>query len=437
MDVPNGNSAVVSVAGIESGGEQREQILGGPDRTRPLGSGMAAPRSPTQPSRKASFLRRPCLIVASGIKWTPVIFITSVVGWSYYAFVVQLQIFTVESTAEKSILLVVYHILLSLFSWSYYQTVFSGPARLPPSWKLSTAMLERLNGAKSEAEWKSFLELFAVEMELPVTQRSFQGAIRYCQKCTAIKPDRSHHCEVCGICILKMDHHCPWVNNCVSFTNYKFFILFLGYALIYCIFVAASTFKYFLMFWADDLKTPGSGKFHILFVFFVAVMFCISVSSLFWYHIYLILHNRSTFEQFRSPYFNGVGPDAEGWTLGKANNFREVFGYNKWLWMFPVHTAVGDGLTYPSRLHYAGRNYQSTSDLANNPNSHDDVEANMIAAAGGSVNTNAVDDSTATSRGTSRSASSANAAFAVQTQLVLEGDNRVSTKVGSPSSDMQ
>ena len=78
---------------------------------------------------------------------------------------------------------------------------------------------------------------------------TLNGSVRFCEKCKVIKPDRAHHCSVCGKCVLKMDHHCPWVNNCVNFSNYKFFVLFLGYALLYCLYVALTSLQYFIGFW--------------------------------------------------------------------------------------------------------------------------------------------------------------------------------------------
>ena len=38
-------------------------------------------------TKNISWLHRPCLWVAEGIKWLPVAFISAVIGWSYYAFV--------------------------------------------------------------------------------------------------------------------------------------------------------------------------------------------------------------------------------------------------------------------------------------------------------------------------------------------------------------
>lgn len=99
------------------------------------------------------------------------------------------------------------------------------------------------------------------------------------------------------------------------------------------------------------------GRFHILFLFFVSLMFAISLVSLFGYHIYLVLHNRTTLgkylkkyitkklliknqiaEAFRPPIFRAGGPDKNGYNLGKKANFEQVFGDKPKLWFFPVYT---------------------------------------------------------------------------------------------------
>ena len=51
------------------------------------------------------------------------------------------------------------------------------------------------------------------EMQAPEgdADAAFKPKRRYCEKCHCWKPPRAHHCSTCGRCIVKMDHHCPWV----------------------------------------------------------------------------------------------------------------------------------------------------------------------------------------------------------------------------------
>ena len=64
--------------------------------------------------------------------------------------------------------------------------------------------------------------------------------VRYCSKCLMIKPARCHHCRLCNRCVLKMDHHCPWIANCVGFNNHKYFMNMLLYSSLILIFVSCT-----------------------------------------------------------------------------------------------------------------------------------------------------------------------------------------------------
>jgi len=101
---------------------------------------------------------------------------------------------------------------------------------------------------------------------------------KQCPRCRCFKPARAHHCSVCGRCVIKMDHHCPWVNNCVGLANQKFFLLFLFYIWVICAYaLVCVSWRYWYCISTDYnvASCPGSlgsGGFVIGMVIF-AIMF--------------------------------------------------------------------------------------------------------------------------------------------------------------------
>lgn len=133
--------------------------------------------------------------------------------------------------------------LYSLAAVSYTIAVFTSPGS-PVDPKFNAARLRNGGGYEGLPTYEDDGNVDAQDdtddggrpawMSMTTVTAKSTGKPRFCKKCRCVKPDRSHHCSTCGRCVLKMDHHCPWLATCVGLRNYKPFLLFLIYTSLFC-----------------------------------------------------------------------------------------------------------------------------------------------------------------------------------------------------------
>ncbi|EPS34828.1 hypothetical protein PDE_09792 [Penicillium oxalicum 114-2] len=116
----------------------------------------------------------------------------------------------------------------------------NGAAEKPKRVGANASDVDIEQGIHHQAGGKAF-ELDPLGLESFYTKDIFvcqeDGRPAYCSTCCQFKTDRAHHCREVDRCVRKMDHFCPWVGGVVSETSFKFFIQFVVYTAVFCVFV--------------------------------------------------------------------------------------------------------------------------------------------------------------------------------------------------------
>nr|XP_023880906.1 probable protein S-acyltransferase 12 isoform X1 [Quercus suber]XP_023880907.1 probable protein S-acyltransferase 12 isoform X2 [Quercus suber]XP_023880908.1 probable protein S-acyltransferase 12 isoform X3 [Quercus suber] len=287
-----------------------------------------------------------------------ILLVAAIVAVSYYAVVVltwgpQLLRGGLRTLLAAAILFV-FHLLLALLSWCYFKAVFKDPGSVPENWRPAVTEEENLEAGGSSSIITSSDH---VAPDALVPTWSSDGLERkqvgYCAHCQNGKPPRCHHCSICQRCILKMDHHCVWVVNCVGAHNYKFFLLFLVYTFLETTMDTLVLLPNFIQFFSEAMNHSSSpGNLAIIFLAFVLnLAFALSLLCFIIMHASLVSSNTTSVEVYEKKKTIRWRYD-----LGRKKNFEQVFGTKKALWLLPLFSKEDlenipalQGLEFPTR----------------------------------------------------------------------------------------
>ncbi|KAM8924403.1 palmitoyltransferase ZDHHC16 isoform 1-T1 [Pelodytes ibericus] len=193
-------------------------------------------------------------------------------------------------------------------------------------------------------------------------------SVSVCRKCISPKPARTHHCSICSRCILKMDHHCPWLNNCVGQYNHRYFFSFCLFMTLGCIYCSVSSRLMFREAYSaietyNQTPPPAFSfrdrVFHkcIIYLWVLCSSVALALGALTLWHAMLITRGETSIERhinkkerkrllakekiFQNPYSYGR---SQNWQL-----FLGVETQHHWITrvLLPSsHPPHGDGLTW-------------------------------------------------------------------------------------------
>jgi len=240
---------------------------------------------------------------------------------------------SVDEVNRGTYQLVIFHFITGLMLYCLARSILTSPGTIPDGkgWELEP---ERDDPSAQGRNAKS------VDL---LERKQSSGERRNCKWCLKYKPDRCHHCRVCNLCVLKMDHHCPWVYNCIGFCNHKYFFLLLVYAAVNLIFINFTMFE--SVWWSTRTDVSVAVMVALTCGASLAASLLVLTISFLGFHTWLMVKAMTTLE-FCEKSLKKASYSSSVYNEGLYHNICVVLGPKPLLWFLPMSLPEGDGLTW-------------------------------------------------------------------------------------------
>ncbi|KAG0575767.1 hypothetical protein M758_5G031300 [Ceratodon purpureus] len=192
-----------------------------------------------------------------------------------------------------------------------------------------------------------------------VDKKTLEG-YKFCVYCKIPKPPNAHHCRSCQCCVVDMDHHCPFIGNCVGANNHQHFLLFLLFASVSGLYVLTMSTYVGTIVWPQLLRfrrvnlprvhagvsfdvvldvlaamvvslepVASTRAFALIYLFIASLSLVIGVGLLLYQQVQLVY----TGQTYLGTLTSGSGNHhlVKSWT-----NFRRLFGkQHPFFWLLP------------------------------------------------------------------------------------------------------
>ncbi|KAI8457114.1 DHHC palmitoyltransferase-domain-containing protein [Phakopsora pachyrhizi] len=198
-----------------------------------------------------------------------------------------------------------------------------------------------------------------------------------------IKPERTHHCRVCGICQLKYDHHCPWINQCVGLGNERYFVLFLFYLSLSSGWVVLFGWKSLIQSLILDEDWPYlSPRVFVILTWVLSLAMGVTISIMFIWQMVLISRAETSVESSDNDYYRKLlaskGQKFKNpFDLGIYKNIQLFFnvgpGRLPWFTVFlpiPISPPL-DGFRWPKRKGWETQLIDPSEELTDDEDDYD------------------------------------------------------------------